>query len=54
MENCFENVVSYVNNNWFKSPQTTFRKKCKNKTKQKTMKTFKIFGGFWGQNYLFW
>ena len=31
--------------------KTTF-KKCENKkkSKQKTMKTLRIFGGFWGQN----
>ena len=52
-ENCFENVVSDVKKNGLCVHKTTFRKKCKNKIKlnlKKTMKTLKIFGGFWGQN----
>ena len=38
--------ISYV------STKLLFEKsaKTKNKYKQKTMKTFRIFGGFWGQN----
>ena len=42
--------------NSLKVHKTTFRKKCEyyKKLKQKMMKTFKIFGGFWGQNYYFW
>ena len=49
-------MVSEVNKKWFKSPQNYFQKnvgKLK-KTKKKNMKTFKIFGGFWGQNDFFW
>ena len=54
-ENCFEIVVSEVNKKWFKSPQNYFQKKVQKLIKKKkAMKTFKIFGGFWGQNYFFW
>ena len=58
-ENCFENVVSDLKNNNLCVHNTTFKKKWeikkkkKNKKKrkeEKKMRTFKIFGGFWGQN----
>ena len=34
-KNCFENVVSGVNNKWFKSPQNYFKKKMKKLTTKK-------------------
>ena len=41
--------------NGLKVHKTTFRKKCENykNKKTKTMKTFTIFGGFWGINNFF-
>ena len=55
MENCSENVVSDLKKNVLCVHKTTFRekknKKNKNKTKnKKNINTFKILGGFWGQN----
>ena len=47
-ENCFENVVSDLTKISLSVHKTTFRKKNEKKEEEK-MKTFPIFGGFWGK-----
>ena len=53
-ENGFENVVSDLKKKMvYLSLKILLEKSSKtrkNKNKKKTMKTFTIFGGFWGQN----
>ena len=46
-------MFSDLKKNYLCVHKTKFRKKCKQKSKtmkQKTMKKFKIFDGFWGQH----
>ena len=55
-DNCFESVVSDLKEKLaYVSTKLLLEKSVKTKkNEKKTMKTFTIFGGFWGHNYFFW